>query len=299
MERHDSPLVDGFLRYLVDTRNFSAHTVRSYAADLGHFLSYLERAGKEATDVDHRFLRRYVAYLATVGYSRRTVARRVATLRSFYRWLKRAGHVATNVADALASPRVKPGLPPHLSEAAVDALLASVEDGSDLSVRDRALFELLYACGLRISEALGLRVEDVDLVGGTVRVLGKGAKERIVPIPSSSIPYVEAYVRRVRPRLVAPRPEESALFVSARGRPLTDTAVRKRLRGYLRRPQVSFGATPHAFRHSIATHLLERGVDVRIVQEALGHSSLATTQVYTHLSKKGLKRVYRKGHPRA
>jgi tyrosine recombinase XerC len=291
--------VEEFLSYLGTTRNFSYHTIRSYRADLEHFVSYVGRAKRSVLEVDHRFLRRYVAFLATLGYSRRTISRRVACLKSFYRFLKKAGHIASNPADSLSGPKLARELPRHVSENAVDALLAAIGDGDPLAIRDRALIDLLYSCGLRISEALDLDLQDVDLRAATIRVTGKGRKERVIPLPEATAENLRDYLGRSRPLLTAPAPEERAFFVSVRGRRLTDTAVRKRLRSYLKDPHVSLSATPHTFRHSIATHLLERGVDVRIVQETLGHASLATTQVYTHLSRKGLQSVYRKGHPRA
>lgn len=290
--------LEDFFKYIENEKVFSANTIRAYENDLKSFEEYLKRAGLQIEEANHKILRRYCAFLSTMGFSRRTIARKVASIKSLYRFLTKRNFIKVNSAAALTAPRMEKGFPQYWTEKSVEDFLEILGRGSKLiEIRDKALFELLYSCGLRISEALGLDVGDVDLGEGMLKVFGKGGKERYVPIPSNTLSALQRYVGEARIKFS--RDMKGPLFVNRKGGRLTDTAVRKRLKKYLRLTEVGVCGSPHTLRHSIATHLLDRGVDIRVVQDVLGHSSLATTQIYTHLNKKKLKEKYRRAHPRS
>ncbi len=291
--------LDRFIVYLMKVKRYSDHTAKAYGSDLRHFLEYCDRAGKTIEDVDHRFLRRYIASLATRGLSRRTMARKVAAMKSFFSWLRRDGAMESDPARWLISPKTGSSLPRALPGVTVDELLDRTDSAGALDIRDLALFELLYAGGLRISEALALDVSSVDLAAGTVRVLGKGKRTRIVPVMPLTVEVLKTYLTRSRATLTKDDPSQPALFLSVRGGRLTADAARKRFQRHMARLDRRTQASPHALRHSIATHLLESGVDIRLVQEFLGHASLSSTQVYTHVDITRLKDAYRRAHPRA
>lgn len=286
-----------FLRHLERERNASPHTLRAYGEDLGQFRRYLRDAlGRMPgpREVDHLLIRGFLARLHSEGKSKTSAARKLATLRTFFRYLAREGVVTRNPARALVSPRLERRLPPHLSETEVDAILA-VPGDQDSSLRARAILELLYATGIRCGELVGLDLDAVDLPGGLVRVLGKGSKERIVPFGGRAREALGQYLP-VRARM---RPRTPALFLNARGGRLTDRSIRTILKGRLQAVAQRQHVTPHSLRHAFATHLLERGADLRAIQELLGHASLSTTQRYTHVDARHILDIYRKSHPRA
>lgn len=286
-----------FVRHLERERNASPHTVRAYASDLEQFRAYLEaelHREPRPRDVDHLLIRAFLATLHDRGLRKVSAGRKLASLRTFFRFLCREGVLERNPARALVSPRLERRIPAHLEEVEVGDLLAAPGDG-DAAVRTRALLEILYATGIRCSELVGLDLSDVDLEGRMVRVLGKGRKERVVPFGQPAHVALVAYLG-VRARI---RPPSEAVFVNRRGGRLTDRAVRLAVARRVREVALQRRITPHSLRHSFATHLLERGADLRAIQELLGHSSLSTTQRYTHVNARHILDVYRKTHPRA
>jgi integrase/recombinase XerC len=286
-----------FLRHLTLERNVSPHTVRAYGEDLEQFLAHARlEQGRDPTpaEVDHLLIRSFLARLHERGLKKSSAARKLAGLRTFFRWLCREGVLEKNPARALLSPRTERRIPSHLEEAEVVTLLEMPGDGVE-AVRGRAILELLYGTGLRCAELVGLDVDEVDLDARMLRVLGKGGKERIVPFGGRAREALQAWLPH-RERLSR---RTDALFVNLRGGRLTDRSVRDLLTRRLRQVAMTRRVSPHSLRHSFATHLLERGADLRSIQELLGHASLSTTQRYTHVNVQQILSIYRKSHPRA
>jgi len=292
-----------FLAYLEFERGLSRNTLEAYRSDLLQLGAYLNRTGVEVTDAQHGDLAGFLDELAAGTEDRPAVApatlqRKVACLRSFYRHLRREGALEHDPTADLRAPRKSQKLPEVLSRAEVSRLLATPRGTDPATLRDRALLELMYACGLRASEATGLEIGDVDLRHGVLRARGKGAKERLVPVGREAINAVRAYAERGRPALVGVR-EQSRLFVNQRGGELTRQGLYKIVQRHARAAGLDGKMSPHTLRHTFATHLLAGGCDLRAVQEMLGHADIATTQIYTHLSAERLKDVYFRAHPRA
>lgn len=289
-----------YLSYLADVRNLSEHTVRAYRGDVEAYCAWARREGVVGDVATHRDLRRYLAELTRAGYSARTVNRHLSAVRGLYRWLVGQERVATDAASALASPKLSRTLPHAISDGDVDLLVATCDESTAEGLRDRALIELLYATGARVSEVSRLDVSDVDFAQAQVRLFGKGSKERVVPVYRRALSVLSAYLQEARPSLVARRRSErtSALFVSTRGNRMSADALRTCFERHVALAGIDPGVTPHAMRHTYATELLSGGADLRSVQELLGHESLATTQVYTHLSVGRLKEATRQTHPR-
>jgi len=282
------------------TRGLGEQTRRAYGADLGQLAEWASAQEIEPQAVDARVLRRFAGVLSERGNSRSTVARKLAAFRAFYRVLVERGDLEASPADLVASPKRASNLPTVLSRGEIDQLLDSLPASTALQLRDRALFELAYAAGLRAAELVDLNVESLDREGEQLRVEGKGGKTRIVPAGEHAWRAIDAYVERGRPELVAANERhDPALFLSRTGRRLATTDVRRRLRSALRQAGVQAAASPHALRHSFATHLLDGGADLRTIQELLGHSSLSTTQTYTRVESKRLRKAYAQAHPRA
>jgi integrase/recombinase XerC/integrase/recombinase XerD len=281
------------------TRGLGEQTRRAYAADLGQLAQWASAQEIDPPAVDARALRRFAGVLSERGNSRSTVARKLAAFRAFYRVLVERGELEASPADLVASPKRDSHLPTVLSRGEIDQLLDSLPAATPLQLRDRALFELAYSSGLRAAELVDLDVESLDRDGEQLRVEGKGAKTRVVPIGEHAWRAIDAYLERGRPQLVAGELRDPALFLSRTGRRLATTDVRRRLRGALRSAGVQAAASPHALRHSFATHLLDGGADLRTIQELLGHSSLSTTQTYTRVESKRLRKAYAQAHPRA
>jgi integrase/recombinase XerC len=289
--------VAAFLRYLDRERNASPHTVRAYASDLAQFQAHVAaEVGPAATlqDVDHLVIRAFLARLHRGGVKKVSAGRKLATLRTFFRYLCREGILTRNPARALLSPRTERKIPTHLEEGEV-AMLVEVPGEADASRRARAILELLYATGIRCAELVGLDLGDVDLDARTVRVLGKGSKQRIVPFGHPALAALSAYF----PARLHARPKSEALFVNSRGGRLTDRSVRQIVTHRVKQVAIARRLSPHSLRHSFATHLLERGADLRAIQELLGHASLSTTQRYTHVNARHILDIYKKTHPRA
>lgn len=299
--------LEAYRRHLVDTRNLSAHTVRAYLGDLDALGRHLIALGRpDFADADLRALRGWLAALHAHGAERTSIARRATAARVFYAWLRASGRVAADPALALRSPKADRALPPTLERAAVrdlfDQLAGRVSAAGDdreraVALRDAAIVELLYSSGLRVSELCGLRVDDLDDERGLVRVLGKGDKERSVPLGQPAARALGAWLA-ARPHL-ATAAGGPHVFVGVRGGPVDPRVVRRVVHAALAAVPDAPGLGPHGLRHAMATHLLEGGADLRSVQEMLGHSSLATTQIYTHVTNERLRQAFRQAHPRA
>ena len=296
--------IEDFTSYLAVDRGFSEHTVRSYRSDLTQLVEFATaRGATEPDDVDLELLRDWLWRSSQDGLAKSTLARRAAAARSFSSWLSRTKATTTDAAARLRAPKSERHLPRVLSRESMSSILDRVslraESGDPLALRDLAIIELLYASALRVSELTGLDLGDVDLGRLTVRVLGKGSKERVVPFGVPARDAIVAWTERGRPAVAAEISGASPLFVGARGKRLTSRAVYELVSGLLATVPGSGPAGPHTFRHTAATHLLDGGADLRAVQEMLGHASLGTTQLYTHVSTERLKESYRIAHPRA
>lgn len=294
---------EGFIRYLSRERNRSIHTVRAYRGDLADFASFAaERGIADLTGVDLSGLRAWLGSLDQHGLSRATIARRAATVRNFLAWATREGYLQDNPALRLKAPRRQNGLPDVLSESQLQPLLASTLEaaleGDPAALRSRAVLELLYGSGIRVGELVGLDIDDLDHDRRTVRVLGKGNKERTVPYGVPAAHALNDWLTRGRRLWIGPD-SGTALFLGPRGRRLDQRQARSIVERLLASVDGTGARGPHALRHTAATHLLDGGADLRAVQELLGHQSLATTQLYTHVSVDRLRRSYEQAHPRA
>jgi integrase/recombinase XerD len=292
-----------FLAHLELERGLSRNTLEAYRSDLQQYGEFLARRGLDPLTIAPPELSEFLSELATGGEQRRpaapaTLQRKIACLRSFYRHLRREQLIDHDPASELHGPRSRGRLPKVLSRDEVTRLLAQPTGRSPAALRDRALLETMYACGLRASEAVTLELPALDLEDGILRTRGKGSKERIVPIGGKAIESLEAYVRDGRPRLVGLR-DESAVFVNLRGGRLTRQGLYKIVKRHARTAGLEHRLSPHTLRHTFATHLLAGGCDLRSVQEMLGHADIGTTQIYTHLSAERLRDVYFESHPRA
>jgi integrase/recombinase XerC len=297
-----------FINHLRLNRNASPRTVEAYQSDLSQFLTFAAKYHEKKTlkpgDLELATVRAFMGELYRKGQSRASVARKLSALRSFTRFLRREGWIEGDPAALAAAPKRETKVPAHLTVDEMSRLLEVPDTSQPLGRRDRAILELFYASGLRLSELVGLDLEDVNLNGRIVRVLGKGSKERLVPFNGSTQKALKAwYADRalIRPRAESPKPRanDDPLFVNARGGRLTGRSVQRLVARYVTACSTRFGISPHALRHSFATHLLEAGADLRAIQELLGHVQLSTTQRYTHVNAAQLLEVYRKAHPRA
>lgn len=310
-----------FLAHLRLNENASAHTVRAYESDLSQFISFLaphlgrRRPDLTVADFQHPHIRAFLGDLHGRGNSRASAARKLAALRSFGRYLRREGEIEGDPAGLVGTPKREQRLPAHLGEAEMSRLLDMPDGATPLGRRDRAILELFYASGLRLSELVGLGLEDVNLSGRVVRVLGKGGRQRIVPFNRPTEAALRAWLRdreamvtqmsaeagaaRRGARVAGPKRRPDPLFLNYRGGRLSTRSVDRLVRKYVAACSTRFGISPHALRHSFATHLLERGADLRAIQELLGHARLSTTQRYTHVNAAQLMAAYRKAHPKA
>ncbi|MDD5045186.1 MAG: tyrosine recombinase XerC [Candidatus Omnitrophica bacterium] len=286
MQRH----IDRFLRYLEIEKNASRHTLLNYGLDLRDFQKFLGEA--EIEKVDYLLLRKYLAGLKEKNMRSRTVSRKLSCLRSFFRFLCREGYLKNNPVLTLMSPKKEKVLPLFLTEQEAAQLIECPKADNELGIRDRAMLETLYSTGMRVSELVGLNIADMDFIGGVVKVMGKGKKERLLPIGEHAIEAVRKYLDKRKK-------QADALFLNKNHKRITDRGVRDMLSRYIRILSFKKGISPHKIRHSFATHLLNRGADLRSVQELLGHANISTTQIYTHLTTERLKNVYDHAHPRA
>lgn len=291
--------IDEFLAYLGSIKNLSANTVRAYTTDLDEFASWCEREGVDPLTIEHREIRSWLASLAGAGYSSRTVNRHLSAVRSFYKWLISTDATNQDAAAAVASPKLGKRLPKTMSDADVTKLLSVCSDDAE-GLRDKALVQLLYASGARISEAAGVKLSDIDYAQRQLRLFGKGSKERIVPLYAEALQATKDYIANARPLLLAKAKEPTdAFFISTRGNAMSAATLRLRFERLVKLAGLDSSLTPHAMRHTFATELLEGGADLRSVQELLGHESLSTTQIYTHLSVERLKSAALQAHPRS
>ena len=292
-------LLEQFLTYLRVSRNGSVYTVKNYGTDIGQFLGYCRAQGIGSLEqVDRSLLRNYLAELDAAGYVKASIARRVAELRSFGDFMVREEILEHNPFRLIRAPHVPKRLPRYLTVAETEALLAVPDTSTPRGLRDRAIIEVLYAAGLRVSELVGLDIGDVDLAQAQVRVVGKGGKERIGLLGRPAGEAVRAYLKTGRPALLSRQPT-NALWLNHRGGRLTARGVALILSKAGQQAGIRTPVSPHIIRHSFATHLLDGGADLRIVQELLGHADLATTQIYTHVSQSRAREVYLRAHPRA
>lgn len=325
-----SAIVEQFLRYLKFEKRFSEHTAKCYGADLAQFSEFLLNTSSDSSssdlthlghqdggvatavatqteqEVDQKLLavdvdeaRTYLAFLNDKGYSKATIARKLATLRSFYKFVVKTGRRDSNPLSAIRTPKQEKKLPRFLEFEEVKRLLETPPTDSWLGARDRAILETLYSTGIRVSELVGLNMDDIDFLGEVIHIRGKGKKERITPISSSALQAIQHYMEyRNRRAQSNSHFDSKVLFVNKHGQRLSTRSVRRKMDKYLKQAGLDPAISPHTLRHSFATHMLNNGADLRSVQELLGHQSLSTTQVYTHLTTRKLKEVYDNAHPR-
>ena len=301
-------LADSFLSYLARVRNYSPNTAAAYAQDLDCFLIWASNCGIDVLQATHRDFRRFLSSLSGAGYAKTTVNRRLSAVRSFYSWLVREGVIESNPAAVVSSPKLPKPLPHVLSQEDVEKLLKCADASTPAGALDAALVELLYASGARIGEVASLDVDRIDYSDKSVRLFGKGSKERIVPLYPAALHALDAYLAHARPVLLANHKggltaEEAAdaqraLFINARGARMSERSLRARFEKLLAQAGLAGMATPHTMRHTFATEVLDGGADLRSVQEMLGHASLSTTQIYTHLTPERLREVSLQAHPR-
>ncbi len=324
-------IVISFLSYLLDERAFSEYTGRCYGVDLRQYLVWIteeqnltldipaetaawqryssgekdiaghvgpETISEHIISADTEYLRSFLAYLAESNYSPATMARKIATLRSFYRWLERGGCIETNPMTLIRTPRQKRRLPKAIGVEEIEKLLSAPNDKTLLGARDRAIMETLYSTGIRVSELVGINFGDIDETGQAIIIRGKGRKERIVPLGTHAMAAISHYIGILQGNNVASEGEDP-LFINKHSTRLSTRSVRRKVSKYLEQAGLDPSISPHTLRHSFATHLLDNGADLRSVQELLGHQSLSTTQVYTHLTTKRMRESYDDAHPRA
>ena len=294
--------VKAFVNFLRVERNSSDLTIKSYSDDLAHLSEFLQdQYGRcpEPAEIDVGQLRSYVAFLHECGYARSTVARRLACLRSFFRYCNREQICDTNPAKPLRTPRAGRKLPHFLTTDEVGRLLLTPPANQNDGIRDRAILETMYSAGLRVAELVGLNLSDLDRGAGILRVLGKGRKERIAPVGSYASRAIDRWLEVRKPDPKASSRESDALFLNRFGRRLTTRSIGRMLEIHIQTAGLSRQTSPHTLRHSFATHLLDGGADLRSVQELLGHKSLTTTQIYTHVSTRRLRETYEAAHPHA
>ena len=294
--------IQSFLGYLKQERNMSAHTIRNYGVDLAQFYNYLAGMAETAIfpiGVTPLTIRGFMAELDNRGISKQTIARKVAALRSLFKFLLSRGVVPMNPALGVRTPKLEKKLPQFLTVEEVEKLLAMPEAGSFIGSRDKAILELLYSAGLRTFELVGLDLDDVEIENRTLRTRGKGMKERINPIGQYAVSAIRDYlhIRQVHPD--KHKFDASAMFINFRGQRLTTRSIRRMFSSYVLKAGLSATVSPHTLRHSFATHLLQRGADLRVVQELLGHENISTTQIYTHVTDAQMQKIYHDAHPRS
>ena len=294
-----TPAIALFLTHVRVEKGLSANTVAAYQRDLAKFNVFVQKRKLTVESVSRDDLVDFLAGLYREKLESRTVARQLVSLRNFFRFAQIQELITVDPSQNLESPKIRRTLPGYLKLEEVDRLLAQPDAKTALGLRDRAMLEVLYSTGLRVSELIGLRVTDLDAKVGCIRCIGKGDKERIVPAGRKALGLVEKYLRDARPKLLGKGVSSQALFVNRNGNSLSRVGVWKILSAYGRRAGLRVPLTPHMLRHSFATHLLERGADLRSVQLMLGHADISTTQIYTHVVEERLKQIYKAHHPRA
>lgn len=296
--------IKDFLHYLTVERNYSPHTITAYEDDLRQFMEFVQRHYSDTSysiqAIDHVTVRLFLGDCLEQGFSRSSIARKVACLKSFFKFLQKTGVVQMNPAANVAAPKLQKRLPQYLDEASVTSLMSQPDRSTVLGKRDAAILELFYSTGIRLSELIGLQISDVNFDGGTIRVTGKGSKDRIIPFGRPAKNALRKYIA-CRSELVSQKNEGvgGTLFLTIRGMRLNPKGVNLLVNEYIGKVSEIAKKSPHVLRHTFATHLLNRGADLRAVKELLGHESLSTTQIYTHVSVDRLKKIYSQAHPKA
>jgi integrase/recombinase XerC len=296
-------LVDEFLIYLRANKNYSKRTLESYGLDLRQFMTFFDKAPVSTLEeIDHLIFRKYLAILKDEQLARRSIARKISCLRSFFKFLCRQGYLMDNPIQAVSTPKLEKRLPEFLYPEELESLLKLPDLASILGIRDQAILEVFYSSGLRLQELVGLTMADLDLDRGYLRVYGKGAKERLVPLGGCAKRVLIKYLKEVRPKLILKGnslKQTLNVFLNYRGTRLSGRSIQRLMDKYLQQLALHRKISPHTLRHTFATHLLENGADLRVVQELLGHVDISSTQIYTHLTKERIRAVYLKSHPRA
>ena len=302
MDSREKSFIDGFKSYLSVEKNFSEHTISAYCSDIVSFFLWLN--GISCTDIDFNKLREYLHFIQRFEYKKTTIARKTASIRTFYKFLYRERFIDSNPAVSLSAPKRPKSLPKFLTPTEVEKILNSVEIDTPAGFRNRVILELLWATGMRVSELSNLNFGDLNLEENEIRVFGKGAKERIVLISDRAKNFLIQYIKTAR-NLIAPgydignTNENSPLFINSTGFRLQNKTIRNAINTVVEKIELPKKVTPHVFRHSFATHLIENGADLRVVQELLGHAGISNTQIYTHISMKHMQDVYDSTHPHA
>jgi len=291
--------IDDFISYLKLERNYSSHTLDAYTLDLHQLLSFLKEKNIDHLNIDRLKARSFLLFLEEHHASRKSIARKISCFRSFYKFLVKRKYIKKNPWDAVSIPKIQRKLPNFLYTEEMAAMLDCPDEKTPAGLRDRAILEMLYASGMRVSELVQLNLSDIDAGDGEILVHGKGSKERVVLIGSHAISALKDYMRLGRSKLTGKKAQNRAMFLNRFGTRLTQRSIEREIQNYAKKAGIDKKVTPHTLRHSFATHLLENGADLRTVQELLGHASLSTTQIYTHITKERLKTIYNKAHPRA
>jgi integrase/recombinase XerD len=292
-------LIQQFLDYLSVERGLAPNTIQSYGRDLRCFASFLKKRNIESIEgVSHKDITEFMWARKKDGIAANSIARALVAIRVFYKFLVREQKAKQDPTSILDSPKLWKRIPDTLSVDEVERLITRPDSRNILGIRDRAILELLYATGIRVSEIVGLSLNDLNLGAGFLKCTGKGQKERIVPVGKKAQMAIDLYISKVRPQLVRPKVSSNGLFLTRLGKKMTRQMLWKIVKRYAKAANIKKSITPHTLRHSFATHLLERGADLRVVQELLGHADIATTQIYTHVDKERLKAIHSKYHPR-
>jgi len=292
-------LIDEFIDYLSIERGLSQNTQTSYKRDLNKYISYLKSKGiNSIQNTTRKQITDFIMNLKDSGLSANSISRNLAAIKSFYRFLVIERHIKDNITSVMDSPKLWKKLPEVLSLEEVEKLLNKPNLKNWMGIRDKAALELMYATGIRVSELVDLKLDNVNLDVGFIKCKGKGQKERIVPIGKKAITAIERYLNKIRPKLVKEKNANEYLFLTRLGKRMSRQTFWKMIKRYLKRTKIKKDISPHTLRHSFATHLLERGADLRTVQEMLGHANISTTQIYTHINKERLKSIHKKYHPR-
>lgn len=291
--------ISDYSRYLRLDRGLSKNTITSYRQDLLEFSHYLEQSGMKTYQNDHLQITNFFAFQDQVGKSKTSEIRLFSTLKKFYQWMELTDNIDVNPMNELEAPKKAQHLPVVLSMEEVVSLIESPDVSKPLGVRDRAIFEVMYATGLRVSELINLSMDDLHLDLGLIKTVGKGDKERLLPIGETAIKWLKQYFEKTRTNLTTRYGEKTAVFLNFRGQHLTRQSIWRMIKKYIQQVGIKKDVTPHTLRHSFATNLLANGADLRVVQELLGHSDISTTQIYTHINQTRMKQVYEQAHPRA
>jgi integrase/recombinase XerD len=292
----EQQLIQAFLDQLWLDKGVSEHTLTAYGTDLSKFALFLQQQGQQLTTVDQMLLNHYLAYRVDQGFNPRSTSRTLSSLRRFYRYLHKTGQISDNPLSDVFNPKIGRSLPKTLSEQDVDLLLSAPDVSDFIQFRDKVMLEILYAAGLRVSELVGLTLQQINLRQGLVRVTGKGKKERLVPLGETAVEWLDQYLRQGRILLLDG--QSDVVFPSSRGQQMTRQTFWHRIKFYAKVAGISADLSPHTVRHAFATHLLNHGADLRVVQLLLGHSDLSTTQIYTHVAQARLQSLHQQHHPR-